>query len=183
MSGQAQLNGVAIHNNTQLIHNQVTYLPESVNLYVHLSAIENLEYFLALSGTSRSVNEINQALDRVDLTSQFRAKKLSSYSKGMRQKVAIALALLRKTPILFLDEPTSGLDPIAIDEFHRIVSALTLENTTIFMVTHDVYGACQVANRIGLLRNGRLVDLFDAPENEKIAAETVHKAFAKVSAQ
>ena len=69
----------------------------------------------------------------------------------MRQKVAIALAVLRKTPVLLLDEPTSGLDPIAIDEFNAILMKLSESGTTVLMVTHDVYGACHVARRVGVV--------------------------------
>jgi ABC-2 type transport system ATP-binding protein len=96
----------------------------------------------------------------------------------MRQKVAIALAILRDTDILLLDEPTSGLDPMAIDEFHTLVRGLADAGKAILMVTHDVYGACQVADRIGLLHAGRLVDQFAAPAGQRIDTETVHRAFS-----
>ena len=104
---------------------------------------------------------------------------MERYSKGMRQKTAIALALLRETPVLFLDEPTSGLDPVAIDEFNQLITSLAATGTTIVMVTHDVYGACQVAHRIALLRRGTLVGSFEAGEGGKIDTETVHAAFAE----
>ena len=103
---------------------------------------------------------------------------MDNYSKGMRQKVAIALAILRETPVLLLDEPTSGLDPIAIDEFNSLVRNLAAQGKTILMVTHDVYGACQVADRIGLLRRGQLVGSFDAEDGKRINTESVHAAFA-----
>jgi ABC-2 type transport system ATP-binding protein len=100
----------------------------------------------------------------------------------MRQKVAIALAILRDTDILLLDEPTSGLDPTAIDEFHDLVRGLVDAGKSILMVTHDVYGACQVADRIGLLRGGHLVDQFEAPAGGRIDTETVHRAFSAKAA-
>ncbi|MEL7312752.1 MAG: AAA family ATPase, partial [Pseudomonadota bacterium] len=103
---------------------------------------------------------------------------LASYSKGMRQKVAIALAILRSAPLLLLDEPTSGLDPVAIDEFNALVADLASQGTTVVMVTHDVYGACKVARRVGLLRKGKLVELFDAPEGDQFDPEQLHRAFA-----
>ena len=107
---------------------------------------------------------------------------METYSKGMRQKVSIALALLRDAPVLFLDEPTSGLDPLAIDEFNHLVRALAAEGRTVLMVTHDVYGACQVADRIGLLRSGELVGLFASEDGKLIDTQTVHKAFAQRAA-
>jgi len=102
---------------------------------------------------------------------------MSWYSKVMRQKVALALAVLRKAPVLLLDEPTSGLDPVAIDEFNRLIRRLASEGRTILMVTHDVYGACQVADHIGLLRHGELVGTFDAEAGKRIDTEAVHTAF------
>jgi len=106
---------------------------------------------------------------------------MDNYSKGMRQKVAIALAILRETPVLLLDEPTSGLDPVAIDEFNALVRKLAGQDKTILMVTHDVYGACQVADRIGLLSHGKLVGNFDAEPGHRIETDKVHAAFAQKS--
>jgi len=156
----------------------MAYLPEAASMYEHLDARENLHYFLQLAGVGRGESKIDAALDRVSLAGEARGIKLRGYSKGMRQKVAIALAILRDTDILLLDEPTSGLDPTAIDEFHDLVRGLADAGKAILMVTHDVYGACQVADRIGLLRGGKLVDQFAAPAGGRIETETVHRAFS-----
>ncbi|GGF60614.1 ABC transporter ATP-binding protein [Alteromonas lipolytica] len=178
-SGSVELDGVNVHNDPAVVRQKVAYLPESVMLYGHLTAVENIEYFLSLSGKPAAESDIANALKRVALQESAWHSPLGGYSKGMRQKTAIALALLREAPILFLDEPTSGLDPVAIDEFNRLVSQLASQGATILMVTHDVYGACHVANRIGLLRDGEIVGMFDAPENGNIDSETVHTAFAQ----
>ena len=159
----------------------VAYLPESASLYEHLNAYENLEYFLQLAETNLKHTEVEAALDRVALAPEARKRKLRDYSKGMRQKVAIAMAILRNTDILLLDEPTSGLDPSAIDEFHRIVRGLADNGKTILMVTHDVYGACQVADRIGLLRDGKLVGEYSSEGQTRIDTELVHAAFSPKS--
>ena len=156
----------------------IAYLPESVSLYEHLDAYENLRYFLQLAGARYEKLKVEAALDRVSLDPESRTRKLGGYSKGMRQKVAIALAILRDTEILLLDEPTSGLDPTAIDEFHDLVRDLAGSGKTVLMVTHDVYGACQVADRIGLMRSGKLVGEFTAPQGERIETEAVHRAFS-----
>ncbi|MEM9618912.1 MAG: ABC transporter ATP-binding protein [Pseudomonadota bacterium] len=181
-AGDALVFGKPVLSDTETVRRQVAYLPEAATLYPHLSAYENIEYFLALAGLNRARADIEAALDRVSLQKEARAQRMERYSKGMRQKTAIALALLRKTPILFLDEPTSGLDPVAIDEFNRLVTDLAGSGTTIVMVTHDVYGACQVAHRIALLRRGVLVGSFEAKDGERIDTETVHAAFAERSA-
>ncbi len=161
------------------LRQQIAYLPEAATLYPHLNAYENLEYFLDLAGKKTVRSQLDTALDEVGLQSESRLRQMDSYSKGMRQKVAIALAILRETPILLLDEPTSGLDPIAIDEFNVLVRTLAAQGKTILMVTHDVYGACQVADRIGLLRRGQLVGSFDATDGQQIETNLVHATFAE----
>lgn len=180
-SGSITVNGFNVVNNTAKARACLAYLPESASLYEHLNAYENLDYFLKLAKTSVSRAEIDNALSQVALAKTSRTLTLQGYSKGMRQKVAIALAILRNTDILLLDEPTSGLDPLAIDEFHALVRGLADDGKTILMVTHDVYGACQVADRIGLLNAGLLVGEFFAPENGRVDTETVHKAFAEAN--
>lgn len=177
--GEVLVNGRSVGSDVAAARNSIAYLPEAASLYGHMTAYENLDYFLDLAGKSASRADIDAALDRVALPEEARTRRLQSYSKGMRQKTAIALALLRETPILLLDEPTSGLDPVAIDEFHDLVKALAEGGQTILMVTHDVYGACQVADRVGLLRRGQLVGSFSAENGERIDTETVHAAFAE----
>ena len=176
--GEVLVNGRSVGSDVAAARNAIAYLPEAASLYGHMTAYENLDYFLDLAGKSASKDEIDVALDRVALPREARSRRLQSYSKGMRQKTAIALALLRQTPILLLDEPTSGLDPVAIDEFHDLVKALAEGGQTVLMVTHDVYGACQVADRVGLLRHGKLVGSFAAENGQRIDTETVHAAFA-----
>ncbi len=178
-SGKATINGKSALEALDEVRGQMAYLPESATLYPHLSAKENVSYFLSLANIRRSDEQINQAFTRVALQEDARDRLMQTYSKGMRQKTAIALALLREAPIFLLDEPTSGLDPVAIDEFNQLVRDLAKSGATILMVTHDVYGACQVADRIGLLRDGQLVGEFDAPQNGRINTEQVHAAFAQ----
>jgi ABC-2 type transport system ATP-binding protein len=178
-SGNALVEDKKVSKALDFVRGKTAYLPESATLYPHLTARENVEYFLSLADIKKSQYEINLAFKRVALQEDARDRLMQTYSKGMRQKTAIALALLREAPIFLLDEPTSGLDPVAIDEFNQLVRELAAGGATILMVTHDVYGACQVADRIGLLRDGKLVGEFDAPENGRIDTEQVHAAFAQ----
>ena len=178
-SGTVRVLEKSVGADLAFVREKSAYLPEAANLYPHLSARENIKYFLSLAKVKRGDDDIEAALDEVSLAVEARGRHLSSYSKGMRQKVAIALAILRQAPVLFLDEPTSGLDPIAIDEFNRLITKLAKGGTTVLMVTHDVYGACQVAGRIGLLRHGSLVGMFEAPEGDQISPDAVHLAFAE----
>ncbi len=181
-SGSVKVLGEAVVDDVQFVRQRSAYLPEASNLYPHLSARENITYFLSLAKVVSADADIEAALDQVNLVQEARGRKLSTYSKGMRQKVAIAMAILRQAPILLLDEPTSGLDPVAIDEFNQMIANLASGGTTILMVTHDVYGACQVANRIGLLRHGSLVGMFESEGDKRISPDAVHKAFSSEAA-
>ena len=182
-SGSVHVRGRDVRENLTAARQAIAYLPESATLYGHLSAYENLRYFLSLAGTDADRDEFDAALDRVALQPEARGARMQTYSKGMRQKVAIALAILRDTPILLLDEPTSGLDPVAIDEFNRLARDLAKAGRTILLVTHDVYGACHVADRIDLLQSGVLVGAFERPPGmDRIDTEAVHVAFAKQAA-
>jgi ABC-2 type transport system ATP-binding protein len=156
----------------------IAYLPESAALYDHLDARENLQYLLDLGGSRARGADIERALDEVALPDAARSRRLAEHSKGMRQKVALALALLRDSEVLLLDEPTSGLDPLAIDEFHALVRRLAADGKAVLMVTHDLYGACRSADRIGLLRDGELVQEFVAPTDGHIDMSVVHQVFA-----
>jgi ABC-2 type transport system ATP-binding protein len=177
--GSVLVSGREVASDVEAARGAIAYLPEAASLYGHLDAYENLGYFLDLAGRKVSTEAMDAALDQVALPREARARRMQAYSKGMRQKTAIALALLRDTPILLLDEPTSGLDPVAIDEFHDMVKALAGAGRSVLMVTHDVYGACQVADRVGLLRGGRLVGSFEAAsDGARIDTEAVHAAFA-----
>ncbi len=177
-SGKVSVLGRPVYEDVAAVRAAVAYLPESVALYGHLSARENLAYFLKLAGINRTAAAVNAVLDQVSLQAEARDTPMERYSKGMRQKTAIALAILRESPVLFLDEPTSGLDPAAIDEFSSLVSDLARAGSTVLMVTHDVYGACQVADRIVLLQQGSIVGAFEAPEQGQIETEAVHAAFS-----
>lgn len=177
-AGDVSVLGLPVKTHLTEVRSNIAYLPESVMLYAHLSGFENVEYFLSLAQIKRSKQDIADVFKRVALQEQAWHRTLGGYSKGMRQKTAIALALLRQTPVLMLDEPTSGLDPKAIDEFNQLIETLSAEGTTVFMVTHDVYGACQVAHRIGLLHNGKIVGMFERENASPIDTETVHTAFS-----
>ena len=123
-SGSATVLGHNASTQPNQVQKSVAYLPESVTLYGHLSGVENIRYFLSVAGVDKSDDDMFAALRKVALQEDSWNKALSNYSKGMRQKTAIALALLRNAPVLFLDEPTFGLDPAAIDEFNALVSEL-----------------------------------------------------------
>lgn len=181
-SGSAEVFGQSVAADPAAARAQIAYLPENAALYEHLNAWENLRYFLSLSQAKPADSVLTDALDAVSLPQASRDKPLKMYSKGMRQKVAIALSLLRETPVLLLDEPTSGLDPAAVEDFHQIAQRLADKGVTVLMVTHDLYGACQVANRVGLLRAGQLVDVFTAGDDGSVDIAAVRDLFLQQAA-
>lgn len=155
------------------------YLPENVALYDHLSALENVRYFLGLAGQTRTGAERDQAFDAVKLAPAARTRRVSGFSKGMRQKTAIALALLRQTPVLLLDEPTSGLDPAAARDFHDLLIDLRKRRVATLMVTHDLFGAADTADRIGVLQGGRIAQEWTAAaQGPRFDIQALHQSYA-----
>jgi ABC-2 type transport system ATP-binding protein len=176
-SGTARVRGRKVAADPAAARRAIAYLPESAALYDHLDARENLRYLLDLAGSAATAQDIEAALDEVALVAAARGRRLAGYSKGMRQKVALALAVLRDSDILLLDEPTSGLDPAAIDEFHALLRRLAEAGKAVLMVTHDLHGACQSADRIGLLHDGQLVREFTTPVDGRVDPAALHRAF------
>lgn len=157
---------------------RIAYLPENVALYEHLTAVENADYLLALSGDSHGRSAIEDALRAAGLQERAWNERLGGFSKGMRQKVAIAVALLRHVPVLLLDEPTSGLDPRATADFNGLLSEVRGRGTAVLMVTHDLLSAADVADRIGFLEAGRIVEEVTANGPERFDIRALHSRFS-----
>jgi ABC-2 type transport system ATP-binding protein len=158
---------------------RIAYLPENVALYEHLTAVENADYLLALSGERTSRAAIIGAFEAAGLQERAWDQRLGGFSKGMRQKVAIAVALLREVPVLLLDEPTSGLDPRATADFNRLLLTVRDRGTAILMVTHDLISAVDVADRIGFIDGGRIVDEVAAQGADRFDLRALHDRFAR----
>jgi ABC-2 type transport system ATP-binding protein len=161
---------------------RLAYIPENVALYEHLSARENVSYLLDLAGQPASVVEIDAALSAAGLAVEANGRRVSGFSKGMRQKVSIALALARHVPALLLDEPTSGLDPQAAAEFNQLLGRLRAKGVAVLMVTHDLLGAADVADRIGFIAGGRLVESVAAAGSERFDVRALHRRYADAEA-
>lgn len=177
-SGQAKINGITVGLNQSETKKYLAYIPETVMLYPNLSGIENLQFFSSLAGFSYEKNEIIEFLNKAGLSSTAHEKRVNAYSKGMRQKVGIAIAIAKKAKALLLDEPTSGLDPKASNEFSKIIQELAANGTAILMATHDIFRAKEIANRIGIMKEGNLVSMIhskdiSANELEKLYLQTV----------
>lgn len=175
-SGNTIINGINVQEHPQESKNHLAYIPETVMLYPNLTGIENLEYFSSLAGYNYSKAELIGFLLKTGLQEEAHNKRLGGYSKGMRQKVGIAIAISKQAKALFLDEPTSGLDPKASNEFTSIIRQLSDAGTAILMATHDIFRAKQVADSIGILRSGDFVSQLKA---EDISANELEELYLK----
>lgn len=172
--GKALIKGVEVKPNDTATKNMIAYIPEVVQLYGNLSGIENLDFFSRLAGFKYSPDLLTGFLKKAGLQQEAHQKRLSAYSKGMRQKVAIAIALAKNADVILMDEPTSGLDPKATAEFTAICQELAAEGKTIFMATHDIFNAVNTGTRIGIMKQGSLVHTISTRE---ITAEELQKLY------
>ena len=160
--GQALVNGLDVTQQPIESKRHLAYIPETVMLYRNLTGLENLEYFTALAGHSEYTSaDLRRFLVEAGLPGEAVDKYVSTYSKGMRQKVGIALATAKKAEALLLDEPTSGLDPKASNEFSELLLKLRDQGLAILMATHDLFRAKETGTRIGIMKAGVLVDEID----------------------
>ncbi len=176
--GSASINSVSVAENKLETKKYLAYIPETVMLYPNLTGIENLKFFSSLAGFSYTEVQLKELLSKAGLQESAHTERVGAYSKGMRQKVGIAIALAKQAKALLLDEPTSGLDPKASNEFSEILKELSTNGTAILMATHDIFRAKEVANRIGIMKEGNLVSVIDAKdisanELEKLYLQTV----------
>ena len=173
--GEVKINGLDVTKNSLETKKSIAYLPEQVNLYKNLSGLENLEYFSALAGQDKySKEDFLSFFDEVGLQRDAAEKKVSAYSKGMRQKVGIAVALTKKAKVLLLDEPTSGLDPKASNEFSQLLQKLSMQGCAVLMATHDLFRAKESGTRIGIMKHGCLVDEMTTQEIEHADLERIY---------
>ena len=178
LSGSVKVCGTDVTADARKARASLAYVPENVALYEHLSARENMGYFLRLAGGDDSEASISSALELAGLPRVAWERRLGGYSKGMRQKVAIALALARSVPVLLLDEPTTGLDPQATSEFNALLHDLRGQKVTVLMVTHDLLGAAAVADRIGFLGGGRIAEEFSAAGDGRFDVQRLYQHYA-----
>jgi ABC-2 type transport system ATP-binding protein len=144
-------------------------------LYGTLSGIENLDYFARLGGHDEyTPADYHAFLDRVGLQREAATRRVATYSKGMRQKVGVAIALAKRATALLLDEPTSGLDPKASNEFSALLGELQAEGAAILMATHDLFRAKETGTRIGIMKAGRLVQELSTDEVSHADVERIY---------
>ncbi len=161
-TGKATLMGLDIVRQTKQIQAKIGICFENSNLYEQMSALDNLKLFARLYGSNVDAEAM---LVRVGLEGRGK-DKVETYSKGMKQRLMVARALINEPRILFLDEPTDGLDPVSSETIRNIIKDEQARGTTVFLTTHDMLEADKLSDRVAFINQGKIVAL-DTPHRLK----------------
>jgi ABC-2 type transport system ATP-binding protein len=157
-SGRALINGVEVAENPLEAKKYVSYCSEDIMLYGHFTARENLDLFVKLGGRrGLKKDDYYAVLREVGLRENAFEQKARFFTKGMQQKVCIAIAMLRDTPAILLDDPTSGLDPKASEELMETIDQLRRQDKAILITAHDIFRIREIADLVGIIKEGRKV--------------------------
>jgi ABC-2 type transport system ATP-binding protein len=157
-AGRASISGIDVTREPLRAKQYVSYVSENVMLYGNFTARQNLDFFSRIGGIrSMKKEDYGMILREVGIPERAFDQQVKHFSKGMRQKVGIAIAIMRDAPAVLLDEPTSGLDPKAAAEFLEILDQLRSRGKAILMSTHDIFRAAEIADRVAVMKEGRKV--------------------------
>jgi len=162
--GKISILGQDVRGHNSDVHAKIGVSFEEKNLYPQMSAEENLRFFANLFGIKKP--DIDGLLDQVDLLKR-KKDRVSAYSKGMKQRLMIARALINDPTVLFLDEPTDGLDPVSAQAIRNIIRARAAAGTAVLLTTHDMAEADKLSDRVAFINEG-LIHALDTPENLKL---------------
>lgn len=163
-SGEVKVFGKDAYANKKDIAKNTGILSDTSGMYDRLSVLDNLMLFAEINGVSKK--EVLEVLEKIGMSEAIK-KEAKKLSKGMKQRLMIARAVLHKPKLLFLDEPTSSLDPGTTLEIHRLLRKLNEEGTTIFLTTHNMEEADKLCDRVAFLNAGEIVDIGE-PEALKL---------------
>ena len=174
-AGTATILGHDIRSEPVLAKQGFGVVPETSNAYTDLTALQNMMLMGELYGLPRTRAE-QRSSDLLGMVGLLERKdqKVQAYSKGMKQRLILAMALIHEPELLFLDEPTSGLDVQSTKMILALLRDLNTQGTTIFLTTHNMEEANRLCHRVGIIRAGKMVTI-DAPEKLKTAIDRVHK--------
>ena len=173
--GGAFVDGIEVAAEPLRAKAKLAYLPETVALYESLSAESNVRYFAGLAGNRHIARSaIVDALIRTGLSVPDVSRRVAVFSKGMRQKLGIAIALLTHAKNLILDEPTSGLDPVSANGLMLLLRELRDEGAAILLSTHDVFRAKGSADRVAIMRRGEVLAQLSREEVERTDLEALY---------
>ena len=173
------VNMTDLSDGTTVKQDRIGYIPENVNLYPYLSGVENLDYFSKIAGLKFTQEELYSFLLDCGLEENSFHKPISEYSKGMRQKVGIAIAYAKNAKIYLLDEPASGLDPLSSNELSTLLKDMSTNGSTILMASHDIFRVRETCHKIGILRNGTLVKEMLSKDVSSTELESIYLDYMK----
>lgn len=174
-AGTVRICGIDVTQDPLEAKRHVAYVSENVMLYGNFTARQNLDFFTKLGGKKDASDaDYAQVLGRVGLQEDAFNRRVKGFSKGMRQKLGIAIAIMKDAKVILLDEPTSGLDPKSGVEFLHLLADLRTEGKAIWMTTHDIFRAKGIADRVGIMVSGRLVQLLTRGELEQQDLEALY---------
>ncbi|WP_020533207.1 ABC transporter ATP-binding protein [Flexithrix dorotheae] len=174
--GEASINSLDVTQYGKETKQLLSYIPENLMLYPNLTGLENLDFFCGVGNKKYDKEQLETLLYQSGLQPDFIHKRVSSYSKGMRQKVGIALARAREASVLLLDEPTSGLDPKASNEFSELLLDMKEKGVATLMATHDLFRAKVTGTHIGIMKEGVLIERFASDE---VSFQDLEKLYLK----
>lgn len=172
--GKITLNGIDVQRNPLNAKKHAAYVSENVMLYGNFTARQNLRFFTQIAGVKVSDQQMLEVTRRVGLAENALGRRVRGFSKGMRQRLGIAIAMLKNAGLIVLDEPTSGLDPKGGAEFLKILSELRSGGKAIFMSTHDVFRARSIADRVGIMRSGKMVEVITRDRLQDVDLEQIY---------
>ncbi|HEV3073573.1 MAG TPA: ABC transporter ATP-binding protein [Thermoanaerobaculia bacterium] len=156
-SGEVLFDDKLLSEDGMAARSRTAYIPEISQLYPALSAFQVLSFFDGLMGRSTRPAEYEATLSKLGFPGDATRQPIARYSKGMRQKVVIALGILKGADLFVLDEPTAGLDPTSARDLYRIVADLAAQGKAVLFSSHDVLAFSQAASQVGVLHQGRLI--------------------------
>ena len=160
-SGSALVDGQSVTDDANAARKKLGYVAEVVALYPTLTGAENLAFFGEIAGQKVDIARRDAILSRLRFPDRAIDRPAGSYSKGMRQKLGLAIALMKDAKAILLDEPLSGLDPAAANDLVEVLRETAANGTALLISTHDIFRAKDVATRIGIMRHGKLVEMVD----------------------
>ena len=173
--GRALVAGRDVLEDVVAARARLGYVAEVVSLYPSLTGAENLEFFHALTGRrALPLQQRAGILASLGFPDGAIDARVSTYSKGMRQKIGIAIALAKGADAILLDEPLSGLDPASANDLVAVLKKLAAGGVALLMSTHDIFRAAEMATRIGIMRHGRLLEWIDPKTLEARELEALY---------
>jgi len=179
-SGTVTIKDIDVQKDPLEAKKHAAYVSENVMLYGNFTARQNMDFFTRLSGRNDVSNEeYLNVFRRVGLAENAYRRRVKGFSKGMRQRLGIAIAVLKRAELIVLDEPTSGLDPKGGVEFLEIIKDLREAGKAILMSSHDIFRARAIADRVGIMSRGRIIEIIDRDRLGHVDLEQVYLEYVE----